>query len=114
MSRTRIGISIDILGITNFEINLDITIGIYAVSRNILRHFYASLQSCHISSSFLFFFFLVVSDLRYCLFRFVIAQGKKEDETMSRHVSRKGSTSVAVFRISEFSIGSFLRRPSSF
>lgn len=45
MSRTRIGILIDILGITNFEINLDIMIGIHAVSRNILRHFYASLHN---------------------------------------------------------------------
>lgn len=45
MFRTRIGISIDILGITNFEINLDIVIGIYAVSRYILRHFYASLHN---------------------------------------------------------------------
>lgn len=43
------------------------------------------------------FFFLVASDLRYCLFRLVIAQGKNEDETMSRHVPRKGSPSVASF-----------------
>lgn len=73
MSRTRIGISIDILGITNFEINLDIMIGIYAISRNILRHFYAGLHDLAIFLRPFSFFFLVVSDLRYCLFRFAIA-----------------------------------------